>query len=165
MDTPVCDFVRRYTAGNPGRLHMPGHKGKTVLGPEALDITEIPGADVLYAPEGILRESEAHASELFGSVRTVYSTEGSSLCIRAMLYLALQHAALLGRQPRIAAGRNAHRVFPEAAALLGLEPVWLYGRDALKPEGKEVGLLTCRVTPRNWNRCLKTLRPPPRPSM
>ena len=147
MDTPVCDFVRRYTAGNPGRLHMPGHKGKTVLGPEALDITEIPGADVLYAPEGILRESEAHASELFGSVRTVYSTEGSSLCIRAMLYLALQHAALLGRQPRIAAGRNAHRVFPEAAALLGMEPVWLYGRDALKPEGKEVGLLTCRVTP------------------
>ena len=138
MTTPVCDFVRQYAARAPGRLHMPGHKGKALLGPEPLDITELPGADTLYASSGILRESEENAALLFGSVRTVYSAEGSSLCIRAMLYLARMHAALRGRPLRIAAGRNAHRVFSEAAALLDAELLWLRG-------GQE-GLLSCVVT-------------------
>ncbi len=96
MTTPICDFVRRYEALRPIRLHMPGHKQGT-------DITEIPGADVLYAAEGIIRESEDNAAALFQSRRTLYSAEGSSLCIRAMLYLAQMHAALQGRRARIAA--------------------------------------------------------------
>ena len=44
MDTPICDFVRRYAESGTLRLHMPGHKGQPVLGPEPLDITEIDGA-------------------------------------------------------------------------------------------------------------------------
>ena len=125
MNAPICDFVRRYAEGDPLRFHMPGHKGSCVLGPESLDITEISGADVLYRSTGIIRESEENAASLFGSARTVYSTEGSSLCIRAMLYLAQLHTRLTGRAPRIAAGRNAHRVFLEAAALLDLPITWL----------------------------------------
>ena len=131
MNTPICDFVRRYAESGPTRLHMPGHKGRSVLGPEALDITEIPGADVLYHSSGIIRESEGNAASLFGSARTVYSTEGSSLCIRAMLYLAQMHARLTRQTPRIAAGRNAHRVFLEAAALLDLQLFWLPSGDSL----------------------------------
>ena len=127
MNTPICDFVRQYDAGEPCRFHMPGHKGRPLLGPEPLDITEIPGADTLYASGGIICESENNAASLFGSARTIYSTEGSSLCIRAMLYLAQMHAALQGKKARIAAGRNAHRVFLEAAALLDPELVWLTG--------------------------------------
>ena len=138
MKTPICDFVREYSAGNPGRLHMPGHKGRALLGPEPLDITEIPGADVLYASGGIIRESEENAASLFGSARTVYSVEGSSLCIRAMLYLAQMHAALQRKHPRIAAGRNAHRVFLDAAALLDPELLWL--------TGDRTELLTCRIS-------------------
>ena len=138
MNTPICDFVRQYAAGNPGRLHMPGHKGRPLLGPEPLDITEIPGADTLYASGGIIRESEDNASSLFGSARTVFSTEGSSLCIRAMMYLAQMHAAMQGKRLRIAAGRNAHRVFLEAAALLDPELVWLTGTQS--------ELLSCQIT-------------------
>ena len=141
MTTPICDFVRQYAASVPGRLHMPGHKGNVRLGPEPLDITEIPGADVLYASTGIIRESEENTARLFGSVRTVYSAEGSSLSIRAMLYLAQMHAALRGKRLRIAAGRNAHRVFTEAAALLDPEVVWLSGTRAA-PTGVPA-LLTC----------------------
>ena len=48
MNTPIADFIRNYAARNPVRLHMPGHKGRELLGCEALDITEIPGADELY---------------------------------------------------------------------------------------------------------------------
>lgn len=67
MGTPICDFVRRYAAENPTRLHMPGHKGKGCLGVEALDITEIDGADDLFAPRGIIAESEENAARLFGA--------------------------------------------------------------------------------------------------
>ena len=123
--TPICDFVRQYAEAAPVRLHMPGHKGKAFLGCETLDITEIPGADVLYHARGVIRESEEIAAALFGAARTLYSAEGSSLCIRAMLQLAQQYARLRGVRPLIAAGRNAHRVFLEGAALLDLPIRWV----------------------------------------
>lgn len=125
MNTPICDFVRAYRESGALRLHMPGHKGRVLLGPEPMDITEIPGADVLYHARGLIRESEENASALFGSARTLYSAEGSSLCIRAMLQLTLLHAKLRGLPLRVAAGRNAHRVFLEGAALLDLELRWI----------------------------------------
>ena len=120
MNTPICDFVRRYAAENRSRLHMPGHKGKAVLGFEHLDITEVSGADSLYEAEGIIAESESNASALFGCP-TFYSTEGSSQCIRAMLQLAT-----CGGNRRVAAARNAHKTFLSAAALLDLQVDWLY---------------------------------------
>lgn len=128
MDTPVCDFVRRYAGSNALRLHMPGHKGTAFLGMEQLDITEIDGADSLYEAGGIIRQSEKNAGALFGC-ETFYSTEGSSQCIRAMLYLAALHAKQQGKKPLIAAARNVHKTFLSAAALLDLDVVWLYPRQ------------------------------------
>ena len=125
MDTPICDFVREYVARKGLRLHMPGHKGCGLLGMEQLDITEVAGADSLYEADGIIAKSEANASGLFGCP-TYYSTEGSSQCIRAMLYLVLTLARQKGRSPLIAAGRNAHKTFLTAAALLDLQVHWLY---------------------------------------
>ena len=126
MTTPICDFIQRYAEENPLRLHMPGHKGSRLLGPEPWDLTEVDGADSLYEAEGIIRESEENASRLFG-VRTFYSTEGSSQCIRAMVYLALLHARENGRSSRVLAGRNAHKTFLSAAALTGADVRWLWG--------------------------------------
>lgn len=94
MTTPIYDFVTHYTASGTSRLHMPGHKGHGPLSIEARDITEIEGADVLSEARGIIGESEANASSLFRTGMTVYSTEGSSLCVRAMLYLILQRYLL-----------------------------------------------------------------------
>ena len=93
-------------------------------GAEHYDITEIEGADSLYEADGIIRESEQNAGSLFGA-ETFYSAEGSSLCIRAMLCLVAQYARERGERPRIAAGRNAHRVFVGAAAPLDTEVEWL----------------------------------------
>ena len=128
MDTPICDFVSRYTQANTLRLHMPGHKGSSFLGMEALDITEISGADSLYEADGIIAKSEANASRLFGG-KTFYSTEGSSQCIRAMLYLLRIYAGQTGSRPLIAAGRNVHKTFLTAAALLGVDIDWLYPKE------------------------------------
>lgn len=125
MNTPICDFVRRYAESGALRMHMPGHKGVNLLGMEHMDITEIDGADSLYEANGIIRESEENASALFGC-DTYYSTEGSSQCIRAMIYLAVLHARQIGRTPLIAAGRNAHKTFLSAAALLDTDVIWLY---------------------------------------
>lgn len=126
MNTPICDFVRGYAQQNALRLHMPGHKGRGLLGVEQWDITEISGADSLYEAGGIIRESELNASRIFGA-HTFYSTEGSSLCIRAMLYLALRHGRMRGRGNYVLAGRNAHKTFMSALALLNLNVEWLCG--------------------------------------
>ena len=139
MNTPICDFVRAYAEGDPVRMHMPGHKGRPLTGPEPLDLTEIEGADVLYRSRGVIRESEKNAASLFGAARTVYSAEGSSLCIRAMLYLALLTAKEKGLPARLLAGRNAHRALMTAAALLDIEIDWL-----LPAPGGD--LLSCAVS-------------------
>lgn len=138
MTTPICDFARRYAEGDALRLHMPGHKGVGPLGVERWDITEIQGADSLYEAEGIIRESEENASALFG-VPTFYSTEGSSQCIRAMVYLVALHAKAQGKRPLIAAGRNAHKTFMSAVALLDVEVEWLL------PKAGE-SYLSCKVS-------------------
>ena len=56
MNTPLYSFVQNYISSDPHRLHMPGHKGAKFLGCEPCDLTEIDGADNLYAPQGIIRE-------------------------------------------------------------------------------------------------------------
>ena len=129
METPICDFVRQYAESRTLRAHMPGHKGTGPLGCEHLDLTEISGADSLYEADGIIRQSEENASRLFGCP-TFYSTEGSSQCIRAMLYLAVLDAQRQGRAPKIAAARNVHKTFLSGAALLDLDVVWLYPKES-----------------------------------
>lgn len=152
METPICDFVRNYCQSNALRMHMPGHKGKGPLGMELLDLTEIDGADELYHAHGIIRQSEENAAALFGTVKTLYSAEGSSLCIRAMLYLALLHAKANGRRPVICAARNAHKVFVTAAALLDLDVVWLC------PEDRE-NVIACALDAETLGRTLDAERP------
>ena len=147
---------------------MPGHKGVSVLGCESLDITEITGADELFAPDGIIAESERNASRLFGA-DTFYSAGGSTLCIQVMLYLLAadfcerrngetcrfdlpdeQNAS-----PLILAGRNAHKAFVNAAALLGIQPVWLrpaaggtYHSCPITPLDVRAALAACPRRPR-----------------
>ena len=101
MNTPIFDYVKSYCEKNPLRLHMPGHKGKRYLGCEHLDITEIGGADDLYSANGIIRESEENASSLFRTAHSFYSTEGSSLCIRAMVYLTALYARQMKKPLKI----------------------------------------------------------------
>lgn len=139
MNTPIVDFVNNYIDSNTTRMHMPGHKGAAFLGFEDRDITEINGADSLYHAEGIIAESEANASQLFGTARTLYSTEGSSQCIKTMLDLAILYwkkKNIEGR-PVIIAGRNAHLSFIHSAMLLDFDIEWLW------PEGDDI--LSCNI--------------------
>ena len=128
MKTPIVSFLRSYQEKSPVRMHMPGHKGAGILGFEGMDLTEISGADELFAAEGIIKESEQNASSLFGCP-TYYSTQGSTLCIQTMCTILCQNAKSKGKKPKILAGRNAHRSFIHAAALLDFDIAWLYGNS------------------------------------
>ncbi|MDO4460369.1 MAG: amino acid decarboxylase [Clostridia bacterium] len=145
MNTPIVEFVENYIGKDTSRLHMPGHKGLGLLGPEPIDITEIGGADELYEAEGIIEESENNASALFGSAHTYYSTEGSSLTIKAMLAIAMRCADT--DKPLILAARNVHKTFIFGCALLGIDVEWIY------PEGG-CGLCDCLITEDDVRRAL-----------
>lgn len=128
MHTPIADFVEQYKESGMSRFHMPGHKGRACLGCEEYDITEVCGADSLYEADGIIAQSEKNATQLFGTGRTVFSTEGSSQCIRAMLYLVANYKKSKKR-PYVLAGRNVHKAFLYAAALLDFDVVWLWPEE------------------------------------
>lgn len=147
MNTPIVDFVKKYAENKPLRLHMPGHKGVSLLGTEQIDITEIDGADDLYHAKGVIHESEINASELFGA-DTFYSCEGSSLCIRAMLYLTLVYAESIGKAPIVAAGRNAHKTFLSGTAMLDIDVRWIY------PRNTDI-YVSCNITPADLDAFLK----------
>ncbi len=115
---------------------MPGHKGNGII--ESIDITEISGADSLYEACGIIKESEENAGTLFGC-HTFYSAEGSSLSIRAMLYLTCLCAKEKGKNPLIFAERNCHKAFIYAAAMLDFDVRWLYPKTS-------ASYLSCGIT-------------------
>ena len=124
MTTPIFDFVKKYSESKTARFHMPGHKGVSYLGCEKYDITEICGADVLYSADGIINESENNLSSLYGTSHSFYSTEGSTLAIKAMLALVSERDG--EEKPLILAARNVHASFVRAAALLDLDVDWIY---------------------------------------
>ncbi len=124
MSTPIFDFIKKYAEKEPLRLHMPGHKGMGEA--QKLDITEINGADSLFEADGIIRESEENASSVFGS-HTFYSTEGSSLCIRAMMFLCSLYAKEKKVDFKVLAARNVHKSFVSASATVGFDTKWLKG--------------------------------------
>ena len=150
MNTPIYDFVNKYSHIDAVRAHMPGHKGMGEL--ERLDITEISGADSLYEASGIIAESEKNAGDIFGA-DTFYSTEGSSLSIKAMLYLACLYAVKKNEKPLILAARNVHKSFVNAAVLLDFDILWLHGEGST--------YLECRITPNALENRLKDCKSMP----
>ena len=149
MNTPIVDFLKKYSESGTARFHMPGHKGR---GAFARDITEIKGADELYRADGIIDESERGATSLFGTAHSYYSTEGSTLAIKAMLTLAASETPK-GKKPLFLAARNVHKAFVYACAMLDAEAEWLYSSKGhiceckLTPEEVERGIKSCPRKP------------------
>lgn len=123
MNTPIHDFLMKYSESSPLRCHMPGDKGLK----EPLDITEIKGADSLYEAEGIIAESEENCARLYGSGAVCYSCGGSTLSINTMLCMA----RLLTRKDTIVAGRYSHRSLIDSCIMLGLKVKWVYPEEYL----------------------------------
>lgn len=132
--------------------HMPGHKrqtgiftgigeleesektgiwtgslSSTSLG-MGLDITEVPGLDNLLAPEGVIAESMAQLSEVYGSRKSYYLVNGSTSGILTAV------SAICNPGDTIIMSRNCHKAVYHIVELLDLKPVYLYPR-LIEPYG------------------------------
>ncbi|MGN0626973.1 MAG: aminotransferase class I/II-fold pyridoxal phosphate-dependent enzyme [Oscillospiraceae bacterium] len=122
--TPLKTALDEYIEKDLSRFHMPGHKGADCF-PDyyKYDVTEVGGTDSLFEAAGALAETERRFSEIYGSGATLLSAGGSTLCIQAML------ATALNKGDSFIAARNCHASAVNAAALLGLNPIWINQRD------------------------------------
>ena len=110
---------------------MPGHKRNTklikryglwdeCLTPYDIDITEIDNFDNLHNPEGIIKEAERLAARLYGAKESIYSVNGSTGAILAVLGLIHKGEAVL-------MARNCHKSVYHGVELYGLVPYYLEG--------------------------------------
>ena len=152
METPIYDFIKKYAESESSRFHMPGHKGRGPLGFEKYDITEISGADALYEASGIIAQSEKNAADIFRTGKTLYTTEGSSHAICAMLFLAYTGAK--GKSRTVLAARNVHKAFIHACALIGCDADFIYPQ-------KNDSVCSCSISPEDIDKKLCEYENPP----
>lgn len=106
-------------------FHMPGHKrrGAEVLGemkPYDIDITEIEGFDNLHHANGIIRQAQAEAAQLYGADHAYFLINGSTCGILAAISAATK------RGDRILVARNCHKAVYHGIYLRQLRPVFIY---------------------------------------
>lgn len=78
--------LKHVVASDRHRFHMPGHKGRLPLPLDcSLDVTEIPGADNLHAPDGVIREVQEKIAGIYGSGQSFLLTGGSTAGILASI--------------------------------------------------------------------------------
>lgn len=125
--TPLVEAVRAYQARRLSPFHMPGHKGKALFCaglPWEWDITEVEGVDSLYQAAGPIARAEARYARLYGARASLLSAGGATLCIQAMLRLAV------GPGEVVIASRSIHSSAVGAMALLGAVPHWIWPNQA-----------------------------------
>ena len=123
-DAPLYNTLKKHIQAKRASFHTPGHKGNCGFLPldGRFDLTELPDTDSLYESSGCIRDSEEKAAAFFGAKYTAVSSGGCTLAIQGML------AAFAGAGSRVIFCRNIHRSAINAAALLGITPVWVTHR-------------------------------------
>ena len=105
-------------------FHMPGHKRNMeqhiLQDAYGMDITEIDGFDNLHAPEGMILESMELARTLYGTKKTWFLVNGSTVGILASIYSCVKPGG------KILIARNCHKAVYNAISLLNLEVRYLY---------------------------------------
>ena len=151
---PYLDALSAYAAREPGRLHVPGHKGGPGADPGlreaigqgalALDIPALTyGIDSGDDPTPF-QVAQDLAAEAWGARRTWFLINGASQGNHVAL-LALAHAG-----KGVIAQRNAHSSTIDGCILAGLSPLFV------APEvDPELGIAHC-ITPQTLERALAT---------
>ncbi len=143
--TPYLEALLAYAGRDPGRFHIPGHRGgpgadpalRELAGDVALanDIPAlIPGIDVGPEPTPF-QQAQRLAAEAWGARRSWFLINGASQGNQAAC-LALAH-----RGARVAVQRNAHSSVIDGLVLAGLRPTFV--APELDPE---LGVAHC-LTP------------------
>lgn len=129
-DRGILGFLETHSKSESVSFHMPGHKNgkifkrigysqEEILNPQ-FDITEIEGADNLFEPEGIIRETMDKFKKIYESRESFLLTNGSS----AGLIASLLATVPLGGKVIVA--RNSHKSVFNALELGEMKPVYVY---------------------------------------
>lgn len=120
MQTPILDML--HGAKGRGWLHMPGHGGELPWLDGALDMTELPVTDDLYAPtpDGPIDMAQRLAAKACGAAQTVFLTGGSTQGMQAMILYALPRGGTL------ILPRNAHKSAFSACVLGDIRPAYVW---------------------------------------
>jgi arginine decarboxylase len=151
-EAPYLDAVVAYAEREPGRFHVPGHKGGEGADPELVaalgqsafnhDIPAgIEGVDV--GADSPFQRAQRLAAEAWGAERSWFLISGASQGNHAAC-LALRHA---GR--RVVAQRNVHSSTVDGIVLAGLEPAF-----AAPELDAELGIAHC-LTPQSLGEALQ----------
>ncbi|MCF0124768.1 MAG: aminotransferase class I/II-fold pyridoxal phosphate-dependent enzyme, partial [Clostridia bacterium] len=115
--------LEEYSKENYCPMHMPGHKRNIELlknkFPYNIDITEIYGFDDLHNPEGVIKQIEEKAKELYGSKRSFALINGSTCGILAGI------RAVVKQNDTILVARNCHKSVYHAIEMNSLKPIYL----------------------------------------
>ena len=144
QEAPYLDAIVAYAERDPGRFHVPGHKGGEGADPELVAALSEPafkydipagieGVDI--GPDSPFQQAQRLAAEAWGAKRSWFLISGASQGNHAAC-LALRHA---GRG--VLAQRNVHSSTVDGIVLAGLEPAFV------APElDSELGIAHC-LTP------------------
>ena len=109
---------------------MPGHKGSRIFRENGYgsfldhimdcDITEIPGADNLFQPETIIKETMEKYCRLYDVKKTYLLINGSSTGLIASILAAVPNST------KLSLARNCHKSIFNALALGNIQPVYAY---------------------------------------
>lgn len=121
-ETPLYEMLKKYADMGSARFHMPGHKGRSSLGCEQYDITELSFSDNLYAPQGVIKHAQELMARASGAFKSYMLTGGSSQGVRSMLCAALRGG------DKVILSRNCHRSVGDGLALSGALPVYIEPR-------------------------------------
>lgn len=124
----IKDGLSKYLQEKHAVWHMPGHKRKSCYGDFqdtflAWDVTEVPGTDDLYLPEGFIGESLAMLKDIYQTCGTYYVVNGAT----GGIFTAI--AACTKPGDTILIAKNCHKSVYNAASvmqrqLIYVEPVW-----------------------------------------
>ena len=120
MTRPIYDMLR--AASGRGSFHMPGHKGRAPFGPldlYALDTTELPVTDDLYAAERGIAQAQRLYARAAGAAQTLFLHNGSSGGMHIMLQLWAREG------DTVLLPRNAHLSAVNGCVMGGLRVRWM----------------------------------------
>lgn len=139
MKRYIADGLTKYVQADKHPWHMPGHKRKDIwkqgtsvqqMLQQAMhfDVTEVPGTDDLYCPEGFLAESGLQLKRIYGTAASYYLVNGSTCGILTAIASCCQAG------DEIIVARNCHKSVYNAVQMLGLKPHYLQPKGLLVNE-------------------------------
>ena len=114
--------IRDYLARDIYPFHMPGHKRNPQFMPPnlyELDLTEIPGMDVLSTPTGMIYDLQQKIANFYGADHSFFLVNGSSAGIIAAI------CATCADGDTLVVPRNAHASVYNGMVLSGAVPMYI----------------------------------------